>query len=274
MVCESLPVLGVNIEQILRLGRGLEQHQCPRMTKRPKRELPHVGPLRDHRVEGREDRTDVGVRDSIEQLDERVLAALAEQPLCVLHCDVAAQTPQLVESRQRVPRSSFSVTCDNLDCIRVDVDALALCNIREQLDKRRKRHPAKVKALSSGHDSGKHLVCFGSREHEDDVVGRFLECLEQCVEGLSRQHMDLVDDVDLLAPARGRERNARQNLAGLDPLRSDSPRPFRRRPWTSPGRWRCRTRTFRTDLEWDPARNSGPSQEFVRSMSYRSLGGR
>ncbi len=171
--------------------------------------------MRDHRIEGREDRTDVGVRDPIEQLDERVLATLAEQSLRVLHRDVATHTPQLVEGGQRIPRSSLSVTSDDLDRIRVDVDAFALRNIREQLDKRRERHPAKVKALGTRHDRGEHLVRFRSREHEDDVVGRFLECLEQCVEGLSRQHVDLVDDIDLLAPTRRRKRNARQNLARL-----------------------------------------------------------
>jgi hypothetical protein len=48
-------------------------------------------------------------------------------------------------------------------------------------------------------------VKLGGREDEDDVGRRLLDGLEQRVEGAVREHVHLVDDIHLVAPAVGRE---------------------------------------------------------------------
>ena len=50
-----------------------------------------------------------------------------------------------------------------------------------------------------------HFLRVRGGEHEDDVVGRLLQRLQQCVRGGLREHVDLVDDVDL-PPSRRRQR--------------------------------------------------------------------
>src|SRR5207244_12790425 len=48
------------------------------------------------------------------------------------------------------------------------------------------------------------LAVIRRREHEDDVRRRLLQSLQERIEGRLGQLVDLVDDVDLVAPARRR----------------------------------------------------------------------
>ena len=63
---------------------------------------------------------------------------------------------------------------------------------------------AEVEALAAGEDGGGKLPCLGGGEDEDDVGRRLLEGLEEGVERRLREHVDLVDDVDLAAAPGGR----------------------------------------------------------------------
>src|ERR687898_212714 len=56
---------------------------------------------------------------------------------------------------------------------------------------------AEVEALAAADNRRQDLVLLGGGEHEDDVLGRLFEHLEEGVEGLGREHVDLVYDVDL-----------------------------------------------------------------------------
>src|SRR5581483_5265740 len=53
-------------------------------------------------------------------------------------------------------------------------------------------------------DGRGHLVRVGRGEDEDDVRGRLLEGLQERVERRLREHVDLVDEVDLVRRAAGR----------------------------------------------------------------------
>src|SRR3712207_9349639 len=54
-------------------------------------------------------------------------------------------------------------------------------------------------------DRAEHLLRLGRREDELDVVRRLLDQLEQRVEARGRDHVRLVDHVDLVPARRGRE---------------------------------------------------------------------
>ena len=95
-----------------------------------------------------------------------------------------------------------------------------------------------VEALAARQHRHRHLARLGGGEDELHMLGRLLERLEQAVEGLLRQHVHLVDDVDLVAggvrACSGRCRSAR----GCRRCRCARPRPSRpRRDAGSPG-WR------------------------------------
>jgi hypothetical protein len=59
--------------------------------------------------------------------------------------------------------------------------------------------PAQVEALAARQDRDRHLADLGGGEEELHMGGRFLQRLQKRVEGACRQHVDLVDDEDLVA---------------------------------------------------------------------------
>src|SRR5262249_119328 len=59
-----------------------------------------------------------------------------------------------------------------------------------------------VVPLDAGENRGRQLLRVGGGEQELDVPGRLFERLEQGVEGGAGEHVDFVDDVDLVAVAR------------------------------------------------------------------------
>ena len=75
--------------------------------------------------------------------------------------------------------------------------------------------PAQVEALAARQDGHRHLADLGGGEDEDDVLRRLLEGLEQAVEGLPREHVHLVDDVDLLAASLRRDADGLAQVADV-----------------------------------------------------------
>ena len=59
-----------------------------------------------------------------------------------------------------------------------------------------------LEVLGAAPDGGQHFLRIGGGEHEHDVIGRFLEGLQQRVRRRRRQHVHLVEDVHLGAPGR------------------------------------------------------------------------
>ncbi len=57
-------------------------------------------------------------------------------------------------------------------------------------------------ALAAGEDGNRDFMQFGGGEHEIHMFGRLFQGLQQGVEGLGGQHVNFVDDDDLVA-ARG-----------------------------------------------------------------------
>ena len=69
----------------------------------------------------------------------------------------------------------------------------------EMLDQRLVRHALQVEALAAAQHRHRHLADFGGGEQELHMRRRLLQRLQQRVEGLLRQHVHFVDDVDLVA---------------------------------------------------------------------------
>ena len=71
--------------------------------------------------------------------------------------------------------------------------------------------------LAARQDRQRDLAVLGRREHEHNLGRRLLERLEQGVPGLRRQHVDFVDDVDLVPVAgRGVTHGLAQLADGVD----------------------------------------------------------
>ena len=62
-----------------------------------------------------------------------------------------------------------------------------------------------IVALAAGDDSGGDFVALGGGHNEDGVLRRFLQRFEQRIERRATEHVDLVNDVDLVLAGAGSE---------------------------------------------------------------------
>ena len=58
---------------------------------------------------------------------------------------------------------------------------------------------AQIETLAARQDSDRHLADFGGREHEFGVRWRLFQRLQQRIEGLRREHMHFIEDIDFVA---------------------------------------------------------------------------
>jgi hypothetical protein len=77
------------------------------------------------------------------------------------------------------------------------LDLLGGGDLLQALDDELGRDRLQVEALAAGDDGREHLLHLGGGEDELHVRRRLLEGLEQRVERRRREHVHLVDDVDL-----------------------------------------------------------------------------
>ena len=84
--------------------------------------------------------------------------------------------------------------------------------MREMFDDERSGDTTQIKALAAGENCRQNFLRVGGGEHELHMRRRFFERLEQRVERRCREHVNLVNDVDLELAAGGNV------LAGLAQL--------------------------------------------------------
>ena len=83
----------------------------------------------------------------------------------------------------------------------VEGEALLLADVAQTTDDVVVRNAVEVEALAARQDRLQDLLRIGSAQDKDDVTRRLLKRLEQRVERLRREHVDLVDDVNLVGAA-------------------------------------------------------------------------
>ena len=105
-----------------------------------------------------------------------------------------------VEHRQRVTHPPIGLLGDEPQSRFVRLDPLLLGHVAQVLGDVPDRDTLEVIDLAAREDRGQDLVLLRRGEDEDGVAGGLLERLEEGVEGRRREHVHLVDDVDLVAP--------------------------------------------------------------------------
>ncbi len=203
-------------------------------------------------------------------------------PLSIAACAIAWSR---IESPSRADPSAaraISASASGSACT-----PLGLGDIGEMLRQQLRRDALQVEPLAARQHRHRHLVHLGGREQELHVPRRLLQRLQQPVEGRFRQHVDLVDDIDLVARRDRRIAHRLNDLADVvdacvaggihldhvdmpPPRRSprtartirtdrSSGRPFRparcsSAPWRSAARWRsCPPRAPRSAGRHAPA---------------------
>ena len=101
---------------------------------------------------------------------------------------------------------------DQLESISLEFDALRHADGAEARDDGLVGDASEIEALATGVNGFRDLLRVGGREDEHHVIRGLLKRLEQRVEGRDREHVNLVDDVDLVATARRGELHAPDDL--------------------------------------------------------------
>jgi hypothetical protein len=147
-----------------------------------------------------ERRRAVAAHDRRKEIDDAAPVGKAEHCTDPVGSDGgAAVGDRLVEQRERIAHRTLRGTGDHAQRLRLDGDLLSRRNPVEVGDHGRCVEPAEIEALAAGKDGDGNLSDLGRGEDELHMRRRLLEGLEQRVEGRLGEHVDFIDDVDLVA---------------------------------------------------------------------------
>ena len=160
-------------------------------------------PGREQIVHADEHPCHVFVGNRFEHRDPLVESGPAHQRMDVRLVDPAtADREYLVEKRQRVARRTGGSLRDRRERRLVELDLFLRQYVGEMTGELRVRQQREFEVLGPRSNGGEDLLRIGRGEHEHDVLGRFFERLQHGVRRGRRQHVDLVEDVDLAAARR------------------------------------------------------------------------
>ena len=146
---------------------------------------------------------DVAAHDLLEEVDDQGAVGEAEHLADLLRRDGAGGMGDgLIEQRQGVAGGAFGGAGDHGQRRVVDSDRFLRRDVLHQRDEPAGLDAAEVEALAAGQDGDRDLAHLGGGEDELHMLGRLFQRLQQAVEGGLRQHVDFVDDVDLVAGDR------------------------------------------------------------------------
>ena len=106
--------------------------------------------------------------------------------------------------RQGIAHAAARVEHHQLERLTVIAEPLALTDVDEASEQLVVADGAEVEALHARKDGLENLLRVSGAHHEDDVLGRLFQRLEQRVERRWGQHVDLVDDIDLVVATNRR----------------------------------------------------------------------
>ena len=167
----------------------------------------------NHAIEPQEGIGGVARCNVAAQLEERARIRLAQLRLrCGQGDGAATGYSHLLKRGGSVAHAALRLCGDKLERLFIGVKALRLADARQIAADLVDRKPAEVKALAARLDGLGHLVRIGRAHDEDNVRRGLFQGLEQRVERRVGEHVDLVDDVDLVAAARRGKLHARDDL--------------------------------------------------------------
>ena len=161
----------------------------------------------DDLVDGGKHRSTVAGGERVDRLVEQRVRGVAEQRDREIVRDSVGSgaTEQLVEHAQGVTDGAAARSYDQRQRGRLDGDAFLRAQRREVVAQQLRRYQPERIVVRTRADRADDLVRLGRREDELQVWRRLLDELEQGVETLTRDHVRLVDDVDLVRAVDRRE---------------------------------------------------------------------
>ncbi|CDD39169.1 dual specificity phosphatase catalytic domain protein [Collinsella sp. CAG:398] len=112
-----------------------------------------------------------------------------------------AEYRQLLQRRQCVAHAAAGVLRHDFERLGIVVEVLLFADVGEPAHNVLVADTVKIEPLAARKDGFGNLLRIGRAEHEQHMLGRLFERLEQGVERLRGEHVDLVDDIDLVCAA-------------------------------------------------------------------------
>ena len=123
-----------------------------------------------------------------------------------------AEGDELLQRGERVAHATLGPVRDEFERLPLELHVLSGANGTQPRHHGLGGDAAEIEALAPRVNGLGHLLRVGGGQDEHHVARRFLQRLQKRVEGGRREHVHLVDDVYLVAPARRRELHAPDDL--------------------------------------------------------------
>ncbi len=126
-----------------------------------------------------------------------------------------AKSDRLVGQAHGIAHRAVSGAAEQPERIRLEGYVFRSQHMGQVLDHPFRRHVLQRELQATRKDGDGQLLRIGGGQQELDVRRRLFERLQQRVEGMRREHVHFVDQVDLEASAAGRVLHVVQQLAGV-----------------------------------------------------------
>jgi len=196
--------------------RDPRDDEVPDMFDNTSQELTHILPLFQQRIDLPEQTRRIPRQEAVREDLECFLGDRAKNGLEVLVPDLhAAIGNGLVQKALGIPHAAFGGPCDQVQSLVADLDPFFVRYFPELCGDLGERDPLEAVTLAAGMDRGGDLLGLGGGKDENDMGRRLFEGLEEGVERLVREHVNLVDHIDLVLPADGRVLYGLSELANM-----------------------------------------------------------
>ena len=147
----------------------------------------------------------IGFDDCFDQIENQLPVSEAKHTAHVLGGNRLAITEgnRLIEQAEAVTDRAIGSTGNQCHGFRFNGDVFLFRDALEVVDQHFRRDATQIKAHTARQHGHRHLADFGGGEDENNARWRFLKRLQERVERALRQHVNLIDDVDLV-PCLGR----------------------------------------------------------------------
>ena len=204
--CKRLGLLGAALKQ-LGTGTGNAGNiHVAYVRNQVARQFQQIVTFLDLRANKPIELGDITIGNGARKLAQNLVRNFAQKRAGIVRMHGAvAEDAQLLQRGKRVAHAALGMACHDGKRLVVVVEALLLAHVCQAALDILVTDAVEIEALAAREDCLQNLLRVGGAQHKDHVRRRLLERLEQRVKRRRREHVDLVDDIDLvLAAHRGK----------------------------------------------------------------------
>jgi hypothetical protein len=191
-------------------------HELPEVVSQTYQEEVSVKAIGQNLVVQQEDFLQIFVDEGIRKSEEVVIVKQVELSYDPFVGNTAFGCGSYaVKERKGIAQGTIRLGGDQPQAVLFSLDIFFFTNSLEVLGDILNRDPVEVKDLATGQDGRKDLVFFRGCQDKDGILRGLFQGLQKSIEGLLRQHVDLVYDEDLVVALLRREADLVIQLADV-----------------------------------------------------------